>query len=359
MLLLSQGKDFAPRQHPKQAQRAPTSAKSPPQASRKRKAQQENHTFVSRGSRPTTGENPFCHDTTGQAGQASRHNRLKSIGSRRKPAPPSEDATPFRAGVTAPQHSRQQGCSVAYPQQATGSLPLPGSTLQAQVSGVPHTQLVLSTMQQLSRTLSSEPHTFASAHQELSQPGMSAPAIDAAAAAAAAAAAVSSSVASATSAQAEASEQVEQLCVQESMSAGASPVLQPFLAAAADESQACQSAPELIADPCPPLQDADEKAPADNCIQSPPQLRSASPHGFNPVHTGEGQADWQGSGQAERQLQKQKASACEQKEAGPMAHMRTGTALQQLISRAQKLKEQLDAHAAHRYDKRVHLSSVH
>lgn len=359
--MLSQGKDFAPRQHPKQAQRAPTSAKGPAQASRKRKAQQENHTFANTGSRPTPRENPSCCDTPGQAGQASRHDRLKSISSRRKPAPPSEGATPSRAGVTAPQHSRQQSCSVADAQQATGSLPLPGSTLQAQVSGVPHTQLVLSTMQQLSRTLSSEPHTSASA-QGLSQPGMPALAISAAAAAAA----VSSSVASAASAQAQATEPAEQLCVQQSMSAGAPPVLQPFLAATVDEAQACQNAPELVADPCMPLQDADEKAPADSCSQSPPQLGSVSPHMCNPLHTGEGQvegqaerqADWQGSEQAERQPQKQKASAFEQKEAGPTAHMQTGSALQQLISRAQKLKEQLDAHAARRYDKQVHPSSV-
>ena len=250
-------------------------------------------------------------------------------------------------------------------QQATGSLPLPGSTLQAQVSGIPHTQLVLNTMHQLSHTLSAETHASAPS-QGLTQPGMPAPAINAAAAAA-----VCSSAASAASAQAQGTQQEEQRSVQHSMSAGPSPVLQPFLAPAVDRVQACQSTLELVADPLHILQRADEEAHVTKCGQSPSQLGSISPDGHNPLHTGEGQAEGQFEGQAEgqaerqiegqssdladRQVQKQKASSFEQKEAGPMAHMQTGNALQQLITRAQKLKEQLDAHAARRCDRRVQL----
>ena len=352
LLLSAQGKDFAPRQHPQQAQRAPTSARSPPQASRKRKAQQDHHISASTGSRPLAGNSPSCDDILGQAGQASIHNRLKSIGSRRKQAPPSEGATPSRVGVSPPQHSQQQSCSVDDAQQATGSLPLPGSTLQAQVSGIPHTQLVLNTMQQLSRTLSSEPHVYASS-QGLTQPGMLASADSAAAAA------VCSSAASAALVQAQGTQQREQCSVHQSMSAGPSPILQPFLAPAVNRVQACQSAPELAADSHHALQGADEEAGVAKCGQSPPQLGSISPDGQNPLHTGEGQAERQierqSPEQADRQLQKQTTSASEQQESGCITHMQTGNALQQLISRAQKLKEQLDAHAARRYDRPVKL----
>ena len=359
LLLLSQGKDFVPRQHPKQAQRALTSARSPPQASRKRKAQQENQSTASTGSRPTAGKSSRGNDTPGQASQASRHNRLKSIGSRRKQAPPSEGAIPSRVGVTAPQHLPQHSFSIADAQQATGTLPPPGSTLQAQVGGIPHTQLVLNTMQQLSRTLGSEAHSSAST-QELSQPGSPAPAtIGGSAAAAAAAAAAVTNAASAASAQAPRTQQAGHLSVQSNMSAGPPPVLQPFLTAV-DEEQACQRAPDLVADPQHKLQGVDEEVPPAKCSQPPPQLCSTSPDGHHSLPTVEGQAERQAerqaegqgevqsSEQADRHAQKQDPAAFEQKEAGPMAHMQTGSALQQLIARAQKLKEQLDAHAARR-----------
>ena len=352
LLLLSQGKDFVPRQHPKQVQRALTSARSPPQACRKRKAQQENQTTASTGSQPTAGKSSRGNDTPGQAGQASRHNRLKSICSRRKQAPPSEGAIPSRVGVTAPQHLQQHSFSIADAQQATGTLPPLGSTLQAQVGGIPHTQLVLNTMQQLSRTLSSEAHSSAST-QGLSQPRIPAPATSGGGGAAAAGAVTSA--ASAASAQAPRTQQAGHLSVQSNMSAGPPPVLQPFLTAV-DEEQACQRAPDLVADPQHKLQGVDEEAPPAKCSQPPPQLCSTSPDGHHSLPTVEGQAERQAerqgevqsSEQADRHAQKQESAAFEQKEAGPMAHMQTGSALQQLIARAQKLKEQLDAHAARR-----------
>ena len=293
----------------------------------------------------------------GQAGQASRHNRLKSVGSRRKQVPPSEGATPFTlVGVTHSKHPQQASCSLAAAQPAMVGLPLPGSTLQAQVSGIPHTQLVLNTMQQLNRTLSPESHPSAST-KGLSQPGMPTPATSDAAAAAAA---VSLSAACDASAQAQGIQQAGKRSAQLSMPAGPSPVLQPFLAAVGEE-QAHQSGPELIADAHGKLQGADEEAPAAKRSWSLPQPGSTSPDSHHSLHNVERQAEGQGEGegqsseQADRQLQKQTTSAVEQKEGGPMAHMQTGSALQQLISRAQKLKQQLDAHAAGRYDRQIQL----
>lgn len=355
LLLLSQGKDFAPRQHLKhaqQAQRARTNARSPPQVSRKRKAQQETHPTASTGLHLTAGSGPSCHDTPLQAGQASRHNRLKSLGSRPKQARSAEAAKSMAVDVTAPQHSQQQSCKVLDAQQGVVSLPLPASTLQAQVSGVPHTQLVLNTMQQLSRTLSSEPRASPST-QGLFQPSILAPGTGTAAAAAppnAESAAVEQSAASAAAAQVSTQFPQPPPRQQHSAQQSLSPVLQPFLVPAADREQTCQSTPLLDADSLQAVQTSANKAPfahGDHSLVQP-----------NDQQVGVGQAEGQSSEPADGLPQNLKASGFEQKEAGPMTHMQTGSALQQLISRAQKLKQQLDAHAARRHDRRVMLLSA-
>lgn len=346
------------RQHPKhaqQAQHACTSARSPPQVSRKRKAQQETRPTASAVRHSTAGNNPSCHDNPAQAGKASRCNRLKSIGSRPKQANPSEAPKSPAPDVPPPQHSQQQqSCEVPDAQQGTVSLPLPASTLQAQVSGVPHTQLVLTTLQQLSRTLSSELHASPST-QGLSQPSILAAASSAAAAVApvdAASAAVEQSAASAASAQVHGPQQRRRHSAKQSTS----PVLQPFLVADVDRDQTCQSMPVLVADSVQALQTPAGKAPVAHGNHSLSQLGSISPNG---QQVGEGQAETQAEGQSSEQAnglpQKLKASGFAQEEAEPVAHMQMGSALQQLISRAQKLKQQLDAHAARRYDRRVKL----
>ena len=348
--MLPQGKDSAPKQLPKQAQRARSSVKSPPQASRKRKAQQEIHTTTSTGSRTTGGNSSPRRDMSGQVGQASRHNRLKSLGNRRQEAARPDSTTPSIVGVVDPQHIQQQSCSVLNAQQATGSLPLPASTLEAHVSGIPHTQLVLNTMRQLSRTLSSEPQAAASAQASAQQ---SMPALTPTAAA-------PFSAASAAPAQPEGSQQTERECTHLSVSAGPSPVLQPFLKATVDSEQPCQGSSVHIADPA---EDQQSQATFGRAAKTPggqamAELASVSPNGKHPVQTGkagegqaEGQSAEQGEGQADRQSQKQRVTSPEEKEARPMADMQTGSALQQLILRAQKLKEQLDSHAARRHDR--------
>lgn len=239
--LLPQGKDFAPKQLPKQAQRAGSSVNSPPQASRKRKAQQEIHTTTSTGSRTTGGNSSPRRDMSGQVGQASRHNRLKSLGNRRQEAARPDSTTPSIVGAVAPEGVQQQSCIVLNAQQATGSLPLPASTLEAHVSGIPHTQLVLNTMQQLSRTLTSQPHAAASAQASAQQ---SMPAL-----APTAVALAPFSAASAAPAQPQGTQQTEQECTHLGVSAGPSPVLQPFLTATVDSEQSCQGSSVHIADP--------------------------------------------------------------------------------------------------------------
>ena len=318
--------------------------------SRKRKAHQETHPTASTGLPPTVGINPSCHDTPAQAGQASRHNRLKSLGSRPKQGRSYDAPKSPTADLTVPQHfQQQQTCEVLDAQQGIVSLPLPASTLQAQVSGVPHTQLVLNIMQQLSRTLSSEQHASAST-QGLSQSSVRAAASSAAAAVAPPNAAVEQSAASAASAQVQRPQPRQEHSAKRSMS----PVLQPFLVADVDREQTYQSTPVLIADSPQALQAPTGKAPDAHGDHSLLQQGVVSSSG---QQVGEGQAERQAEGQSSEQAngqpQKQKTSGMEQKGVEPVAHMQTGSALQQLISRAQRLKQQLDAHAARQYDRQV------
>lgn len=341
-LVLTQGKGFAPKQHPKQAQGP---AKSPPPASRKRKARQQIHTTATTAPRATAGSRPS------QLSPTSRHDRLKSIARRQKDSTPPGGAPTSTSGVVVPHSDAQQGGNVLTTQQAASSSTLPTSTLEAHVGGVPHTQLVLSTMQRLSHTLSSAPEASA-LPQEPAQLSKLAPAT----AITADAAMVPVTAASAAVAQAPGAQHIEQTSARPyaSEAAGPLPTLQPFLAARVSADRTDQDAG------CDPLRRQEDLVSTKETANI--QLDTVPPNVKQPLQTGEagigqaeGQAERQAAGlscdQAEGQPGYQKAASPDEEASARMPHMQTGSALQQLITRAQKLKEQLDAHAARRHDK--------
>lgn len=355
LLLLPQRKDLAPK---KPSKRALRDGNSPPQASRKRKAPQLMHTSTGTASLATASSSP------GQLGPAIRHNRLKSIARRHKGSTPS-DATPCStSGAAVPHTATQKSCSGFGAQPADCSSAVPSSTLEACVGGTPHTQLVLSTVQHLRRTLSSEPQESAPP-QESAQLSKPTPAITVTSAANAVAA-VPAAIAEG---QAQGLRHTEQGYAHQSMAEGPSPMLEPFLVARVSGNQAD---PDSGRD-----QVKHQQGPVSTKEAASVQLDSVSPSGRHPVRPSEAgerqavrqaerqavrqtegqsdrqsewqverQADWQAEGQPEGQQQHQKAVSPEEEISGCLPRMRMGSALQQLISRAQKLKEQLDAHAA-------------
>ena len=320
-------------------------ADSPPQASRKRKAHPAIHSTTGGTSKHPAAE--ARHPT-----QLSRHNRLKSIGKRHKqPAiapPPSSPAVP-RAS---PGYTQQQiSNSIDGAEHVAGCPPLPVGMLDAQASGVPSSHLVQHTMHQLSHTLSSEPLGTAQvaasketlkAHSDCTGP----------------------SGVLAASDQNHVGGEVKRHVDWQGCSAGAAPVLQPFLAPPANpeakEEDNCKSGygPDSA-------EHQQQAALASATEAENMQGRHASYENQGlpscsqpPVPTGvaaEGQLDRQAGREsdAEGQTQEERAPSPPEKGQEALPKAQTGNALQQLITRAQKLKEQLDAHAerkANRWD---------
>jgi len=154
---VSQGMDFAPKVRPKQARHGPLADISLPQVSRKRKAQHSTSSRV----QATEGASGCKshkvdmqkHSSSSNSG-GSRTERLKRLGKQSKQAdaeaaPPKDDLPVVKVSF-GPQQDSAHGSEHA-------QLPLPVSSLDAHVSGIPHTQLVQHTMQSLSRTLSTQP----------------------------------------------------------------------------------------------------------------------------------------------------------------------------------------------------------
>lgn len=354
---MPQGKDFAPKVRPKQARHGSAAAVSLPQVSRKRKAQHSTSSRV-----PATEGASGCKshkvDTQKYSSGSSRTEKLKRLGKQSKQAdadtePPKGDLPVVKAS-SGPQQASAHGSERA-------QLPLPVSSLDAHASGIPHSQLVQHTMQSLSRTLSTQP-LLSSGQQELlpEREHVSSTHADPPAASA-----VFDKVPS------------RQPAPLEDIPVGASaPVLQPFLAGAAQDADIRFVALEAVsAQPGSP-------PPVGTCAESVAQHRqesgqlemSSAPSedaqrqadGHCQGQTEEGvieQAEGQIRGQAEGQSEGQTAWQAQGQPQGQEGlssdafgqqqalGLPTGHALQQLISRAQKLKQQLDAHAQRKASK--------
>ena len=241
-------------------------------------------------------------------------------------------------------------------QQAKCSSPVTATTVEACVSGVPHTRLVLDTMQRLRRTLSSEPQNSALPKEaaQLSKP-TPATTITTAASALCAATAATAQAKGAQHTEPSSAQHTEQNSAHQSKAARASPVLQPFLVAqrfgdrAGQDSGHDQVRPQL--GPKPTTEGASVQHDS-----VPPSNKSSRETGeAGAKGQAEGEAERQIEGQAKRQTDRTAEGQPQYQEARPeeeaSGRVQTGSALQQLISRAQKLKEQLDAHTAVRHDK--------
>ena len=214
-------------------------------------------------------------------------------------------------------------------------------------------------MHQLSRTLSSEPLVAVQAAASRQTPKASS-------------AWNAPSGAPAASAQGIMDGEVKQFVSQQGSSAGAAPVLQPFLALPASQEAIGQGHCEPGVDP--------DSAEGQQCLTLASATKAANMQGRNssaetadvpscsqpPVQTGaaaQGQLDRQPEGQsdmsAEGQTQEQRALSPQDKGQRPLPKAQTGNVLQQLITRAQKLKEQLDAHAERNANRWMATPGVH
>ncbi len=347
---VSQGMDFAPKVRPKQARHGPLADISLPQVSRKRKAQHSTSSRV----QATEGASGCKshkvdmqkHSSSSNSG-GSRTERLKRLGKQSKQA--DANAAPRKDDLPAVKESSHGSEHV--------QLSCPVSSLDAHVSGIPHTQLVQHTMQRLSRTLSTQP-LLSPGQQELLPEQEH---VSSALAVPPAAPAVLDKMPS------------RQPAALEAIAVGASaPVLQPFLAGAAQEADASIGIVKAVSarpGSWPPV----EGTCADivpKHRQHPCQLEIGVPQsedaqrradGHDQGQTEEGvaeQAEGQSRGQAEGQAQGKpqgleglSSDAVGQQQA---IGVPSGNALQQLISRAQKLKQQLDAHAERKASRCVH-----
>ncbi len=349
---MSQGKDFAPKVRPKQARHGSVAVTSLPQVSRKRKAQHSTSSRV-QATEGASGCKSHKVDTQKYSSGGSRTERLKRFGKQSKQpdadvAPPKDDLSAVKASF-GPQQDSTHGSEHA-------QLPLPVSSLDAHVSGIPHTQLVQHTMQSLSRTLSTQP-LLVSGQQELLPEQEH---VSSAHAVSPAASAVLDKVPG------------RQPATLEAIPVGASaPVLQPFLAGAAQDADARIAIVEAVSarpgNP-PPVEgtcadtDAQHRQESGQLEMSVAQSEHAQRQadGYDQGQTEEGvadQAEGQTRGQAEVQYKGQTAWQAQGQPRGQewlssdavgqqqATGVPTGNALQQLISRAQKLKQQLDAHA--------------
>ena len=378
-----QAEGFKPKQRAKQAQHSGSNSKSPPQASRKRKAQ---HASLSTASTaPTSAGDRHTANRKGQtqARAASQHNRLKSAGRRQKePVDPPADTPPSIAPAASNvMHTEQLDTAKHRYGVSVGTPLIPDNTIEAHVSGVPHTHLVQQAMQHLSHTLSNVPQATDAAQ------AADVNATQAPGAAQGNFAGLSSAVArqggQATSARPR-------------ILSAAQPVLQPFLSATAGQQQILQnssamnngsSQPERVALPVAgevhaklhqpsPQQESAQQQAREGVQEQAEQLIKGNTGGqagqLIQGNTGgraeqliKGKTYGQAEGTTERQTKgqtKQPAEACTnqqpdqaqtaasaepcQEQCKPQAQ--PDGALQQLISRAQKLKQQLDAHAERR-----------
>lgn len=356
---MSQGKGFATKIRTKHAQHGSVAGTSLPQVSRKRKAQHSTSTKLQ-----ATGGASGCKshkvDTqkySSSSSSGTRIERLKRFGKQSKQldadAAPRTDDLPTVKASSGPRQDSAHGSEYA-------QLPLPVSSLNAHVSGIPHTQLVQHTMQSLSRTLSSQP--LLSSGQQGLLPEQEH--VSSAHAVTPAASVVPDKVPG------------RQPAALEAMPAGASaPVLQPFLAGAAQDADtrfavveavsARPGNPPLVEGTCAEIvaQHRKESGQLEMSVaQSEHAQRQADGHCQGQTEGGfaeraEGHTRGQAEGQSEGQTQGQTAWQAQGQPRGleglssdadgqqQATEVLTGNALQQLISRAQKLKQQLDAHA--------------
>ncbi len=353
---MSQGKDFAPKTRPKQARHGSVAGSSLPQVSRKRKAQHSTSTRV-QATEGASGCKSHKVDMQkySSSSSSSRTERLKRLGKQSKQADadaaPPKDDMPVVKAISGPQQASAHGSEHA-------QLPLPVSSLDAYVSGIPHTQLVQHTMQTLSRTLSTQPLLSLGQQELLSEREH----VSSAHADPPAASAVLDKVPS------------RQPAAREAISVGASvPVLQPFLAGAAQDAGARFAAVEAVSalpGNLPPKEGTCAEVVAQNRqdssqlemsnAQSEHAKRQADGHDQGQTEEGvaeqaegqcRGQAKGQSDGQAQGQPQGQKGLSSDAFGQQQAPETLTGNALQQLISRAQKLKQQLDAHAERKTSK--------
>ena len=349
---MPQGKDFAPKVRPKHAQHGSAAGLSLPQVSRKRKAQHSTSSRV-----PATAGTSGCkshkvdtkNNNSSSSSNGSRTERLKRLGKQSKQAdadaaPPKDDLPVVKVSF-GPQQDSAHGSEHA-------QLPLPVSSLDAHVSGIPHTQLVHHTMQSLSRTLSTQP-LLSLGQQELLPEQQR---VSSAHAVSPAASAMLDKVPS------------RHPAALEAISVGASaPILQPFLAGAAQDADISIAIVKAVsAQPgnWPPVEGTCADMVALQ-IQGSNQLemgnaqsgdvqRQADGHCQGQTEEGvveqaegqiRGQAEGQSEGLAEGQPRGREGLSSDTFEQQQATGVPTGNALQQLISRAQKLKQQLDAHA--------------
>lgn len=252
----------------------------------------------------------------------SRTDRLKRAGQQSK-QPVAPAAIREHTAVTSDEDAGQQAS------MCPSQLPQSVSSLDAHVNGIPHTQLVQHTMEQLSHTLNSQPVLPNKQQPRLTQEAVGA-----------------DSVSVNPSLPAE-HEVVQSDPISAGVSGAAAPVPQPFLAApltdtAQDTAQKVE--PKTVADTA--------KQHKQTSGLTEQQSTSITEQGHSQSQA-TGQATGQAEGQAEVPLEGYGTGQSEVQEgvssvAGGQqlsTGLPTGSALQQLISRAQKLKEQLDAHA--------------
>ena len=365
---MSQGKDFAPKVRPKQAQHGSVALTSLPQVSRKRKAQHSTSTRV-QATEGMSGCKSHKVDTqkySSSSSSSGRIERLKRFGKQSKQ--PDADTSPRKDDVPAVKISSDPRLDSTHGSEHA-QLPLPVSSLDAHVSGIPHTQLVHHTMQSLSRTLSTQPLLSSGQQDLLSEQER----VSSAHAFPPAASAVLEMVPS------------RQPAALEGTSVGVSaPVLQPFLAGVAQNADARVAIVEAVSarpgNP-PPVEGTSAETVVQHRqgssqlemsnAQSEHAQRQADGHCQGQTDEGvveqaEGQIRGQAEGQPEGQAEGQTAWHAQGQPQGqeglsPDAFgqqqatgVPTGNALQQLISRAQKLKQQLDAHAERKASRWVH-----
>ena len=141
-----QGKDFVPRQKTKHAQHSRADPSSPSQAFKKRKAQ---HTFPNRPDSQQPFAKPAISPGAESQQQGQKRAQPQRATSKRRKQP---DVLSRQAAVS----QSTTEADTAQPVQHVAPLLLPASSLDATVSGVPHTALVQHTMHQLRKTLSSQ-----------------------------------------------------------------------------------------------------------------------------------------------------------------------------------------------------------
>lgn len=249
-----------------------------------------------------------------QQQRISRTDRLKRFGHQSKQPVAAAAIREPGAGNLDEDASHQQ--TSMHPSQ----LPQMVSSLDAHVNGIPHTQLVQHTMEQLSHTLSSRPVLPNKQQPRLTQEAVGADFVS-----------VNPSLPAEH-------EVIQSDRVSGGVSGAAAPVLQPFLAAPLTDTAQDTA------------QKAEPKTGADTAIQHRHTSGLTELQSANMMEQGNGQS--QLTGQAELPLEGQSTGQSEVQEGVSSVAdgqqlatgVPTGSALQQLISRAQKLKQQLDAH---------------